>query len=364
MALVYYNPLVVTHDNQHTLPGIAKFSYIFRKFFGPTMVVIDRSHVVSIPIHVKALYAIPPMKPFQMSFEEICNARAVELLRRADAADSNLYVSWSGGIDSTLVLVSFLKNASQVQKKRIVVLLSEESVAENPRFYAEHIRGALRAEPSVMFPYVLGTNHVYVSGELNDQLFGAAAPGDLMVQFGDAIIHQPYSRDVLFSYYRQKMDRADIINFYLDLFEKVVKAAPMPIVTYFDYFWWINFTLKWQSVALRVLSFTAARNASGVTAEYLEQKFAPFYGTDEFQLWSMNNLDKRIKDTWSTYKWPCKDIIYNFTRDAGYRDTKLKMGSLYYILQQQNAFNFIDESFHLSRNMDSASYYNPTNDFI
>lgn len=364
MALVYYNPLVVTHDDQHSLPGIEKFSYFFRKLFGPTMVVIDRSHIISIPVQVKALSSIPLMRPFHATFEDICNRRALELLKRADAADSQVYVSWSGGIDSTLVLVSLLKNATAAQKKRIIVLLSEESIAENPRFYREHIRGALHCEASVMFPYVLGTRHLFVSGELNDQIFGAAAPGDLMIKFGDAIVHKPYSRDVLFNYYRQKIDSADIVNFYLDLFEKVVRAAPVPIVTYFDYFWWINFTLKWQSVALRVLSFTAERNSAGVTAHYLENNFAPFYGTDEFQLWSMNNLDKRIKDTWSTYKWPCKDIIYDFTKDAEYRDTKLKMGSLYYILLQQNAYNFIDDSMRLSRTMDSADYYNPTNDFL
>lgn len=364
MALVYYNPSVVTHDANLHLPGMAKFSFFFKKLFGASMVIVDRTNTISIPVKIRPLFPIPSLKPQNKSFEEICNERATELLDRADNLGVTLYVAWSGGIDSTLVLVSLLKNATARQKKNIVVLLSEESMAENPRFYKEHIRGKLKMEPSAGFPYILGSTHIFVNGEFNDQLFGAAAPNDLMLKFGDSIIHQPYRRDLLFSFLNENVGNAGVTNFYLDLFDRIMHVAPISITTYFDYFWWINFTLKWQSVFMRVVSFTAERNAHNITPEYIHTNYAPFYGTEDFQLWSMNNLDKRIKDTWSTYKWPCKDIIYDYTKDRDYRDTKIKRGSLYFILLQQNAYNFIDESMHFSREMDPAEYYNPDNDFI
>ena len=215
-----------------------------------------------------------------------------------------------------------------------------------------------------MFPYILGSKHLYVNGELNDQLFGAQAPGDLINKYGNSIVNRPYGRNLLFDFFNANIENTEITNFYLDMFECVMKAAPMGITTYFDYFWWLNFTLKWQVVALRILSFTAERNAPNITRKYFGTNFEPFYGTDDFQLWSMNNLDKRIKDTWSTYKWPCKDIIYDYTRDSDYRDTKIKRGSLYSMVMQQSAYNFMDESMRLSREMDPAEYYNPKNDFI
>jgi len=52
------------------------------------------------------------------------------------------------------------------------------------------------------------------------------------------------------------------------------------------------------------------------------------FDTEEFQLWSMNNPDSKIKDTMTSYKWPAKDYIFDYTKDSNYRDTKLKVGSL------------------------------------
>ena len=34
------------------------------------------------------------------------------------------------------------------------------------------------------------------------------------------------------------------------------------------------------------------------------------------------------------------------------------------MVMQQSAYNFMDESMRLSREMDPAEYYNPKNDFI
>lgn len=364
MELFYYNPNVVAHEPNYDLPGMKKFSYFFSHFFGPTMIVVDRTNTISIPVHVKPISTIPKFRMMTRSFEELCDERAVELLSRAQNDGIKLYVLWSGGIDSTLVLVSLLKNATAEQKKRIVVLLSEESIVENPRFYESHIRGKLQRESSNMFPHILGTSHIFVSGELNDQLFGAAAPGDLMAKFGDEIVHKPFQRSLLFEYYNNNVQDAAITNFYLDMFDRVITTSPVPITSYLDYFWWINFTLKWQSVYMRILSFAAERNVLNITTSYLKTNFAPFYDTEEFQLWSMNNLDKRIKDTWNTYKWPCKEIIYNYTKDADYRDNKLKRGSLFFILLQQNAYNFINTSMDFSRELPRNEYYNPDNEFV
>lgn len=361
--LLYYSPGVATHSDDFDLPGIEKYAHLFGKIFLHHMAVVDRTGTLSIPIRVKSLFPIPEFRALKKTYEEICNERALELLRHADSLGMTMYVSWSGGIDSTLVLVSLLKNATAVQKKNIVVLLSEESIAENPKFYEDHVRKNLRRASSSIFPYLLGSQHLFVNGELNDQLFGAQAPGELMGLYGDAIIHQRYRREVLFKYLMRGVRDAAITNFYLNLFERVIHAAPMPIVSYVDYFWWLNFALKWQSVALRVLPFTARRNAKNLSPEYVRDHFIPFYGTDDFQLWSMNNLDKRIKDTWATYKWPCKDIIYDFTKDANYRDNKLKKGSLYFLLIQQSAYNFMDDSYRLYDRLDAHEYYNPVNDF-
>lgn len=364
MAFSYYNPnIVVDRANMH-LAGIERFAHIFRLFGAITMAPVDRTNTLRFPVKIANICPIPALRPFNRTLEDICDERAKAIIARADTLDCDIYVFWSGGIDSTLVMVSLLKNATADQKKRIVVLLSEESIYEYPLFYDQHIRGKLRRTPAAMFPHILGQRHLFVSGELNDQVMGAAVPHGLMLKYGDDIIHKPRSRDIAFKFYDAKVHDAKVTDFYLDQFDRIVAACPVELKTVFDYFWWINFTFKWQLAYVRILTFASERNIPLITPEYIRDYFAVFYDTDDFQLWSMLNLDLKIKDTWPTYKWVCKDIIYDYTKDAVYRDTKIKRGSLVSIMQQQNPYNFVDEQWNFRRDVPADEFYEPDNDFV
>ncbi|OGG49431.1 hypothetical protein A2763_03850 [Candidatus Kaiserbacteria bacterium RIFCSPHIGHO2_01_FULL_54_36] len=360
---IQYNATILKRPENIVLPGMATFTY-FGPLFKPGIVPIDRTGTIRTPIRTAVVFPIPELRPFKKTFEEICNERARDLLSRAKALDTRIYVFWSGGIDSTLVLISLLKEASTQEKKRITVLLTDESIAENPRFYADHIAGKLDRASTMMYPYLFGEDCITVSGEQNDQVFGSGAVGRLMRRFGEEIIHRPYERDVLFTFFNEIAKDAGITNLYLDLFDKLMSASPVPIRSYLAYVWWINFSLKWQNTFMRILTCVPERNASAVTWEYVNTRYFSFYGTDDFQLWSMHNLDKRIKDTWNSYKWPCKDIIYAYTKDADYRDGKTKRGSLRNVVRQQIYFDFIDESMRFYKHLEPSVYYEPDNDFI
>jgi hypothetical protein len=359
--LLYYNPNIVAQQNDPELPGVSMFINFFR-IYNPSVVFVDRTETIAIPVHVQSLF--PVFRKSNREFEDICNERAVELLARADSLGVKMYVMFSGGIDSTLVLVSLLKHATEAQKKNITVLLSEESIIENPNFYRDHIYGKLHTESSGMFGDLLGGKHLLVSGELNDQLFGSDMVGKFILRFGAPAIHESYSRDKFSTFFQEKLNDMKATAFYLDLFETLKSAAPIPIVTNHDYLWWINFSLKWQAVFMRVLSYASARNVVHITPDYLNTLYVPFFCTDEFQIWSLNNLDKRIKDSWSSYKWVCKDIIYDYTKDADYRDNKIKRGSLYHLIVQRPVHNFIDEHAKFYSDMQPAEYYNSKNDFV
>lgn len=360
--LIYYNPNLATREMNHNFPGIARFSQFF-KIYNPSVVLIDRTNTIRIPFQVKSLFPIPEFRPMRKSFEDICNERACELLARADKLGTTLHVFYSGGIDSTLLLISLLKNASVPQKENIVILLSGESITENPNFYRDHIHGKLRTDSVNKFPQLLGSRDMFVGGEHNDQLFGSDMMGKLIIKFGPSIIQQPYKRETFFAMFNESLNDAEGTNFYLDLFERLKDAAPVPIETNQDYLWWINFSLKWQTVFMRMLCRVSPRNVSRIDEAYITTNYNQFYNTDDFQLWSMNNMDKKIKDRWNTYKWVCKDIIYDYTKDADYRDNKIKRGSLHSVLLQQDTYNFIDESMTFHHEMDLQEYYNPNNDF-
>ncbi|MDP3645487.1 MAG: hypothetical protein Q8R25_00160 [bacterium] len=360
--LIHFNANIVTRTSNHHLAGFKRYADFF-KIFKSTDAFIDRTGTISIPLHTKSIFSIPPYRVFEKTYEDICNERAVDLLRHAEKSGRTLYVFWSGGIDSTLVLTSLLKYATPLQKKNIIALMSEESIAENPNFYRDHIHGKLRVESSVRFPYILGDEHVLVSGELNDQLFGSELMGTLMERFGNTVPHNPYNRDMFITFFSEKIGDMEAAVWYVDLFEHFMKSAPVSLSTNHDFIWWITFAGKWQEVYMRMISYVASRNAHCITKEYLASHYFAFFNTDDFQLWSMNNLDKKIKDEWRTYKWPAKKIIYNFTKDANYRDNKTKRGSLYNLLYLQTPYHLIDDSMHFHRENDLTQYHNPDNDF-
>ncbi len=363
MELLYYSPLVAASQENFGLAGIQKFSSFYR-FFSSSVVVIDRTDTIRTPFHTKSVFPIPALRKSTSTFGELCNERAQFLLKHAEGIGAPLYVLYSGGIDSTLVLISLLKNATPEQKKNIVVLLSNSSIVENPHFYRDHIHGKLQVQSSGMFWHLLGTVPVIVGGEHNDQLFGSDRLGDLIHMFGSSVIHAPYSRDTFFSYLNASLSDATLANFWLDTFERLKNASPIPIATNADFLWWINFSLKWQSVFFRTLSYTSKRRAHEISEEYIKTRYFQFYGTDDFQIWSLNNPDKKIKDSWNTYKWPCKDIIYDYNKDASYRDTKTKHGSLFALMKQRDSYNFITDELRMYPTLDPTLYHQPKNDFI
>lgn len=351
------------------LPGMKRFClypYLYKR-----VVPVDRTGTITFPVRMKCLFPMPKMRVFTKTYEQVCNERARELLKRADTMDVPVYAFWSGGVDSTCVLVSLLKNATSAQKQRLVVLLSEGSITEYPLFYREHIRGKLPCLSAMLFPYICGTEALLVNGEHNDQLFGSDITAEAINRFGSEAIMGEYDHKLFCSFFEEKLDGrgesepAEIAAFYVDLFERLKEIAPIPIKSNYDMFWWINFSLKWQAVYIRVLAFTARRNASKLSPKYVKDFYAPFFNTEAFQLWSMNNLDMRIRDGgWRSYKWPAKELIYEYTKDMDYLNNKIKIGSLQYLFAQHQQFNFMDDHFKVHDAVRPEEFYEERNDFI
>lgn len=361
--LIYALPSAIGTPSNLERPGMRRYSNFF-KLYGNWTIPVDRTGTVTMPVNTLSLFPIPKLRPFAKTFEELCDERAIQVLADAEKLSATMYVLYSGGIDSTCLLVSLLKHATPQQKENIVVLLSHDSIAENPRFYDEHIRGKLRAGSSISFTERIGEDCYLLSAEHNDMVMGSEKIGKMMTLYGPESIHQPYDRDMVAGLFSTALSGDAMMgHFYVDLFERIRDAAPVPVETNMDFLWWSNFVVKWQSCFHYILLFTPPRNAHKVTQEYLDKRFISFYNTDEFQLWSMSNPDKRIKDTWKSYKWVCKDIIYKYNKDAEYRDNKTKKGSLLPLIGFNPPFRFIDEHMRFRNDLKPEEYLRPDNDF-
>jgi len=325
---------------------------------------------------MKSIFPLPKMRDFRENYQDICEQRAVDLLKLADTLDVGIYVFWSGGVDSTCALASLLKHCKEPD--RLTVLMNEDSVLEYPLFYAQHVR-KLRCQPTSRMTEVFVENALVINGECNDQLFGSDIFERAIALFGIEAVMAPLKRELITSLYQHgslfwlpippgitpimnpdppvPVSRENAV-FLSGLMGRLLETAPVDIRTNFELLWWINFVLKWQTVILRPLIFSKFP----VSAQHIKTYYHPFFNTDEFQLWSMNNMDKRIriKEGWRSYKWPCKDAIYSFTGDAEYRDYKKKFGSLRSLLLPLPFHKFIDEGFSFREEFD---WYEPQNDF-
>ena len=107
----------------------------------------------------------------------------------------------------------------------------------------------------------------------------------------------------------------------------VIAASPVPICSLFDYFWWLNFALKWQEVSLRLPAW------SGERARAIDSSLHHFYRTPEFQNWAMQEARNPRPAVWAEYKREVKRYILNATGDHRYYATKEKEDSLRNVLR-------------------------------
>ena len=77
----------------------------------------------------------------------------------------------------------------------------------------------------------------------------------------------------------------------------------------------------------------------------------------------MTHPHLKIKDSWSSYKFYVKDLIYQFTQDGIYREQKVKWGSLYKLFIAKNTPVGLTTNFEYLDVIDRDYFYNPNNSF-
>jgi hypothetical protein len=141
--------------------------------------------------------------------------------------------------------------------------------------------------PSVSFHQFLGDpNHVCVTGEGNDELFGTNYINRILYRRSiDTLEMQPTEEHILFLTntadkfgFRSEEDAERNLKYLFD----IAKKSPVELETVHQFFWWINFCLNWNTKQTRLMAFA-------VNKVFPEVNYFNFFSTKEFQLWSMNN---------------------------------------------------------------------------
>eukprot|EP00929_Paragymnodinium_shiwhaense_P015571 TRINITY_DN12367_c0_g1_i16.p1 TRINITY_DN12367_c0_g1~~TRINITY_DN12367_c0_g1_i16.p1 ORF type:complete len:648 (+),score=89.42 TRINITY_DN12367_c0_g1_i16:31-1974(+) len=355
-------------------------------FFGFPLV--DRTDTLNdeFPLKLHVLQAVPPHDEAlrHVDIADLMTERASELLARAEDERKPLCVLWSGGIDSTSVVVALLKAHEVIRDSNkalqpLFVLCSEQSIAEYPLFHEEFLLPAqdagwlqlLWADAARPISAQLDfAKLIYVTGECADQLFGSdlmqsAFPQEQLVEYrrkyGEVNPEREHAVHLASMQHplglRAKWEEA----FLPCLLEAGVEndpegwkawirpqleKCPFPIVTSFDLLWWLNFSMKWQSVILRTFHHRDTLSHQDL------RSIVHWFSTPRFQQWSMANHDVKFGslDAWNTYKAPLKRYIRAFTHDDEYFTNKVKAGSLGPVMNSEEKHSAaIDDKLNMLR---------------
>ncbi len=263
-------------------------------------------------LSMKSLYPMvsAPTK-FQTSFEAIALFRADSLWKSA-SRDGNVNILWSGGIDSTVALVALIRKRPQAAT--ITVFCNTNSIHENPAFYYHLLKlPFIHLKTSSVISSLPDKN--FITGDLGDQIFGSELIFKVNEYLGFEALHAPFEENILKLF--QKHCGLTYGTYAYERFLPIVSECPFAVKTTFDFLWWWNFSQKWQCVKLRKNCFVGAQHSLN-----------HFFDSEEMQLWSMFNHERKLGNTITSYKQAGKDFIFNYDKNDSYRVKKTKVSSM------------------------------------
>ena len=308
-------------------------------------------------------YAMVDYDPtFKLNFAEVSDLKAQQFAKRIRETNEKFAIMYSGGIDSSTIMIALIKNLTSEELKNISVCTSAVALVENPTLWKNHIYGKFEIidSASVKYSDLIATGYTPVTADDGDCLFGTVfglsiyynwqcliekynlSPraktfiANNIHRFSDPDLHYSYFKDLLIGYLNlQEGGRYPNIivnpdpNFGRRLYDKFdlnCKTAGLPISSLHDFFWWLIFNVKMLNCSVRGALYYNDVVDPNTAIHAIEN----WYNDSLYQHWSMNNNNngQKILGGPATYKKAARDYIYSFDKNEWYRSFKLKLESM------------------------------------
>lgn len=270
---------------------------------------------------------------FDLTWEQVTDLRAQELLSVVRQKHSRLYVQWSGGIDSTCIVVALLKNFSPADREQITICLTYDSILEYSWFYLKHIVPNFHVQDLNHEPLLLHQLHnaLLIDGQTADCLTMSMAPSldvSMAVRDSDLLVENWRKHpDALIAYLAKVTHSEDFACWYYDTIRENVESVDVPIETYFDFMWWAGFNYDW---ALQTFcQWFYIQRSPDLPYDKFMQCYMPWYVNATYQSWALKNVGAWIKHgrTLSSFKQDAKRYCYDYTQDEWNLKHKTKVSS-------------------------------------
>lgn len=273
----------------------------------------------------------------EQSFAEITDQRCQELC--ISHGHKPWIIEWSGGIDSTVIITSFMRNLSAAQRQNITVACNAASVYEYPWFYENVIKPnfAITNTTITQDPQRV-TNYFVITGEMGDQIYpGGIWP--IVLQGGFDVNQNMFSSPDDLIAQLTKWANAKFAHWFYEQTITNIRSVDLPLRNYYDFYWWVSFNFIWTGIMLRGLRGAWAPN---VSVKHFLDTVINWYDYPEYQVWSLS-CPGPLTHTLGGYKHSSKEYIYSYTNDLYYLKFKVKV-------------------FSTSTHMDKTSWIGMTND--
>lgn len=356
-AVTSFFPLMCFNDR--FAPGTPSWNWInLPKLVVGLMDFRPRAGTFTTPWQAQSRFhlAMPDLsKSETRSLGDLMDQRAGELYQTAKLNNKQIMVMWSGGIDSTSIIVSLLRVVPANEVKDLVVIcLSIDSILENLYFYQKFISQQI---PIVHKDTVEVSNDFFdrfilLHGDPGDALFLPSTP-----KFAHLIkdnLHQSsfdQNRSLLYACFQNiRAVPESTIKWYVDkIIDNIHEVKPPNVDSIADFFWWHYMNLKWEgsfwypfhTVNHRKDCTTKIDNKHSLS--YIQNTF---FNTDYFHQWSCTNLKTLLPGDVNTHKHDIKKYIYQFDQNQSYFKHKQKVNSLPLHYNHITEINFLDRPFY------------------
>jgi hypothetical protein len=304
------------------LENIDVYNKSMENNFSKLSLLVDRTKSIPHFLDIDYSYSPIPINPsFNLDFNSVVKNRCIELL----STNKQINVAWSGGLDSTFVLLSLYHYANDPDQ--IKVYGTYNSIIESGDFFDKFIKDKIRYSIRVNSSPVNNfyEDGIYVTGAMSNQLF---TPGvsynknrDCLLQFKDIefIGEQDKPNDILIELGNRPY--ADVLtDECLEFLNPCILNSPKKLNTLQDLRWYLLFNFTWYSVLTQAI-ISLDKNKS--------DKIIPFFATDEFQLWALYNNDPTTKvGDYSDERWQIREMIAKYTGDTYFSLNKKKFTSV------------------------------------
>lgn len=303
------------------------YSEIFKLVGGSWLV--DRTNGIQLPFntHLTSENYIPNFTDLpRLNFLESILTRCQELIE----TNKKIYLLWSGGIDSTMVLTAFLM--SNVNPEQLIVVCNADSIREYSNFYLNHIRGKFKVLASELLFQNLKSSSpdgIILSCEQGDCMHGQDFGMMGFLLFGKNYLWAKANKENILKLFKAKGLSDQAAHCWHDIYLSSISHSPREIDTMYDFCWWTTFNWRWQWAVEKLrMRFNS------------DQGIQTFFSSEQMQHWSVNHKQTDISSL-HDFKYDFKKIILDYTNDREYFENKIKHPSatIYYSLNSNVAIN-------------------------